>query len=146
MIEIEGTTITLSIGLLGALFMAALLIESAVFVAKRAFLTHSLLLYFRLFRRAKKQAPPGWKYEATFFDFFSIDGRGQKGYTAYLTMRSIANGLHQRPAITFAVDIDWKGKADLGAIKKELEGENRKCNAPALSQIIREDRLKELGI
>jgi hypothetical protein len=146
MIEIEGTTITLSIGLLGALLMAALIIESAVFYAKRAFLTHSLLLYFKLCRQAKKQAPPGWKYEATFFDFFSIDGRGQKGYTAYVTMRSIANGLHQRPVMTFAIDIDWKGKTDLGAIKKELESENRKCNAPALSQIIREDRLKELGI
>lgn len=146
MIEVEGTTITLSIGLLGALFMAALTIESATFYAKRAFLAHSLLMYFRLCSMAKKQAPPGWKYEATFFDFFSIDGRGQKGYTAYVTMRSMANGLHQRPAITFVVDIDWKGKADLGEIKKELEAENRKCNAPALSQIIREDRLKELGI
>ena len=146
MIEIEGITITLSIGLLGALFMAALTIESATFCAKRAFLTHSLLLYFRLCRMAKKQAPPGWKYEATFYDFFSIDGRGQKGYTAYVTMRSIANGLHQRPVMTFAIDIDWKGKTDLGSIKKELESENRKCNAPALSQIIREDRLKELGI
>ena len=145
MIEVEGTTITLSIGLLGALLMAVLLIESAVFFAKRVFLTHSLLMYFRLLRRAKKQAPPGWKYEATFFDFFSIDGRGQK-YVAYLTMRSRGNDIHQRPSITFAVGIDWKGKADLGEIKKELEAENRKCNAPALSQLIREDRLKELGI
>ena len=145
MIEVEGTTITLSIGLLGALLMAALIIESAVFCAKRVFLTHSLLMYFRLCQRAKKQAPPGWKYEATFFDFFSIDGRGQK-YVAYLTMRSRVNGIHQRPTITFAVGIDWKGKADLGEIKRELEAENRKCNTPALSQLIREDRLKELGI
>jgi hypothetical protein len=148
-IDVEGSTIAISLGIFGVMVGVWLIIEAASLIIRKISMSHSILLYISICRKAKKQAPVGWKYSANLRDFVSIDGPITafpifgKGYVAYITMRSeIDPKKYTRTGST----IDWKGKVDMRTMISTCENANKAIDPAALKMAARERRLGELGI
>jgi hypothetical protein len=154
-IDVEGSTIAISLGIIGTMVGVWLIIEAASLIIRKVSMSHSIFLYMAICRKAKKQAPVGWKYSANLSDFVSIDGRFRdivpsttypifgKGYVAYITMRS---EIDPKKYTRTESRIDWKGKADMRTMISTCENANKAIDQAALKMAARERRLDELGI
>jgi len=143
-IHAEGSTIAISLGIFGALMATWLIMEIASLIIRKISMSHSMLLYLAICRKAKKHAPVGWKYSANLSDFVSIDGRCKgKRYLAYITMRS---EIDPKKYTRTESRIDWKGKADMTAMISTCENANKAIDPAVLKMAARERRLDELGI